>query len=111
VNPVPRWRIAAGILVLAAMGTIGVAFTPYYWHNFEFQRFVSNWTRRVHEPPRSEDELRGIVLQQAHSLGLPVAADDVHIARVSGRYRVDVRYQVPVTLPGYRVNLHFHAAE
>jgi hypothetical protein len=48
------------------------------------------------------------VLNRAHELDLPVKADNVHIVRSSDGLRIDVRYFVRVTLPGYTVDLHFY---
>ncbi len=105
---VPRWRIAAGIAVLAAMaGLLGV-FTPIYLHNLQFQHFVGTLTQGVGDQTIPDAELRGLILAEAHKLRLPVTEDNVQIFRSPGTIRIDVRYLVPVELPGYSVNLHFY---
>ena len=55
-----------------------------------------------------DDALRQNVLNKAHELDLPVKADNVHIDHSSGGLRIDVRYFVRVSLPGYTVDLHFY---
>jgi hypothetical protein len=108
-TPVPRWRIAAGIAVLAALAFFMVLFTPVYFRNMELQSYVSDVTRRVENQTKSDDVLRGWVLDKANELKLPVKAGDVHIVHSQdSKVRVDVRYFVTVTLPGYTVNLHFY---
>jgi len=108
VNPVPRWRIAAAVLVLAALLGFGVLFAPTYLGNLKLQTYVAEITRRVDSQNASDDSLRRDVLKKAGELDLPVKADNVQIVRINGGLRIDVRYFVRVTLPGYTVDLHFY---
>ena len=107
-NPVPRWRIAAAVLVLAALLGFGVLFAPTYLGNLKLQTYVAEITRRVDSQNASDDSLRRDVLKKAGELDLPVKADNVQIVRINGGLRIDVRYFVRVTLPGYTVDLHFY---
>ncbi len=107
-NVVPRWRVFAGIAVLVSMLALLGIFTPIYLHNLQLQSYVASLTQDVGGPPKSDAELQALVLQKAHSLGLPVSEDNVHIIRSAGSVRIDVRYLVPVQFPGYSVNLHFY---
>jgi hypothetical protein len=108
VNPVPRWRIAAAVLVLAALLGFGVLFAPAYLGNLKLQGYVAEITRRVDSQNASDESLRQDVLNKARGLDLPVKEDNVHIVRINGVLRIDVRYFVRVTLPGYTVDLHFY---
>ena len=106
---VPRWRIAAVIAVLVAMAVLLAVFTPIYLHNLVLQNFVGSLTQGVDSRTRADADLRGSILEKAHALGLPVTEDNVQIFRSPGAMRIDVRYLVPVKLPGlYAVNLHFY---
>ena len=107
-NPVPRWRIAAAVAVLAALLGFGVLFAPIYAGNLKLQSYVSEITRRVESRDQTDEALRQNVLNKAHELDLPVKADNVHIVRSSEELRIDVRYFVRVSLPGYTVDLHFY---
>lgn len=90
------------------MAALLAVFTPIYLHNLELQQFVGSLTQNVAEANRSDAELRGLILDKAHTLGLPVTEENVQISRAPGATRIDVRYLVPVRLPGYSVNLHFY---
>jgi hypothetical protein len=103
-----KWRIAAGVLVLALLALFGVALIPLYYHNYQLQRFVSATTHRVENQTKSDDLLREWVVDKAAELELPVKAGDVHISRSAGALRIDVRYAVRIDLPGYTVLLHFY---
>ena len=104
---VATWRVAAGVLVLAALGFFASVLTPIYVRNFEFREFVSSVTHNVESQSRSDESLQRTVLAKASSLSLPVTASNVQISRPGGSVRIDVRYVVQVDLPGYTVELHF----
>jgi hypothetical protein len=107
-NPVPRWRIAAAVLVLVALLGFGVMFTPIYVDNLKLQTYVEEITRRGDSQNQPDEALRQNVLNKAHELDLPVKADNVHITHSPEGLRIDVRYFVRVTVPGYTVDLHFY---
>jgi len=107
VTHVPRWRIAAAAAVVAALLGFGAVLAPAYIANLRLQEFVAEITRSPETEAQTDDALRAAVLQKAHSLNLPVKADNVHIQHPPGGTRIDVRYFVRVTLPGYTVDLHF----
>ena len=107
VNRVPIWRLAAGILVLAALGLFSAVLTPLYVRSFQFHQFVSSLTHNVETRGRADDALRGVVLAKARSLSLPVTASNVQIIRTGAEVRIVVRYVVKVDFPGYTVELHF----
>jgi hypothetical protein len=107
-TPVPRWRIAAALLVLGALLGFGAMFAPIYADNLKLQSYVEEITRRVDIQNQPDETLRQKVLNKAHELDLPVKADNVHIVRSPEGLRIDVRYFVRVTIPGYTVDLHFY---
>lgn len=106
-NPVPRWRIVAGCLVLAAMAFLAILFTPVYVRNLKLQSYVDQLTHTVGNAQQPDEILREQVLEKARQLGLPVTADNVRIYRKDG-LRIDVQYEVTVSAPLYRVNIHFY---
>ena len=103
-----RLRQAAGVAVLAVLVILGIRLIPIYLHDQELQQFVEDVTHRAATPTSSDDVVRSWVLAKAADLGLPVAADNVHIQRSAERVRIDVRYSVRVDLPLYTVDLHFY---
>ena len=81
---------------------------PLYVRNMSLQNYVDGITHRVENYGKSDDVLRGWVLDKAHELNLPVTEDNVHILRSGGAVRIDVAYMVTVHAPLYTVNLHFY---
>jgi hypothetical protein len=96
------------VLVLAALLGFGAMFAPIYAGNLKLQTYVEEITRRVDSQNQSDEILRQDVLHKARELNLPVKAENVHIIRSPDGLRIDVRYFVRVTLPGYTVDLHFY---
>ena len=109
-NRLPRWRIAAAVLILAILGFLLAVCAPYYFHNLKLQHFVSQLTRSVAERKHSDSEIRSLVLARAQELALPITADNVQIVRQADGVvkHIDVRYMVFIDLPGYSVKLHFY---
>lgn len=107
-KPLPRWRIAAALVVVAGLALFGIKVIPIYIHNLQLQSFVGTLAARPESLSKEEGQLRSQVLEQAHALDLPVQPGDVQIVRGGGVLRIDVRYIVRVDLPGYTVDLHFY---
>ena len=109
-NRLPRWRIAVAALILAVLGLVLAVCAPYYFRNLRFQNYVAGLTRNVENREQPDASLRALVLQRAQQLELPITADNVHITReADGALKhIDVRYMVPIELPGYSVKLHFY---
>jgi hypothetical protein len=108
VSRIPRWRIAAAVLILAGLVFLLADFAPFYLRNLELQNFVSEITRRVENQTKSDDLLRTWVVEKARQLELPVTEDEVHVTHPLDGMRIDIRYFVKIDLPGYTVNLHFY---
>jgi len=100
--------VAAAGVVLAGLIFFAVRFTPIYVHNLELQNYVAEVAARADSAVKSDDLLRTWVLDKALTLSLPVRANNVQIVRSPDGLRIDVRYIVRVTLPGYTVDLHFY---
>ena len=109
-NRLPWWRIAVAVLILGVLALVLGVCAPYYLHNLKLQSYVSDLTRSVGQAKPSDAEIRSMVLERARALALPITADDVHIVRAvgGGVKHIDVRYMVPIDLPGYTVKLHFY---
>jgi hypothetical protein len=112
VTPLPRWRIVAGCLVLAALVFFAILFAPVYIRNLKLQSYVDEVTHGVGSDQQPDDALRAQIvpkiLQKAHELGLPVKEDNVHIYHSGGALRIDVQYAVTVSAPFYSVGLRFY---
>jgi hypothetical protein len=98
---IPRWRIAAGCVVLAGLLLFAASVGPLYVRNLQLQTYVGDITRRVENQTKPDGMVRAAVLEKAHGLGLPVTAENVLIIRSPEKLRIEVRYMVRVNLPLY----------
>ncbi len=98
-------RVSVASAVLLALAAFAVMLAPVYYRNLRFSRALRDLASRAGEPDAA---LRVAILERAARLNLPVREGDVALRRSRGRVRIDVRYKVPVDLPVYSVNLHFH---
>jgi hypothetical protein len=105
---ISRWRLAAGIAVLAVLVALGARMVPIYFHNIALQQFVDELARRGDTPSTADDVLRTRVLAKAGDLDLPVKPSNIRIQHSGAGVRIDVRYVVRVDLPLYTVDLHFY---
>jgi hypothetical protein len=115
VTRIPRWRLVAAVVVLAALVVFAAVLTPIYFRSLKFARFVATLPESAESPAgpaasATDAGLRERVVEQARALDLPVDAGEVAIARAPGDGRlesVSVHYTVRVEFPGYTVDLHF----
>jgi hypothetical protein len=108
VNPLPRWRVAAGCLVLAALVFFAFLFAPLYIRNLKLQNYVDSLTHPVGSDHQPDAALRGLIVDKARQLNLPVTDDNVRIYRTADGLHIDVHYEVAVSAPFYRGNVHFY---
>jgi hypothetical protein len=105
---VARWRIAAGLFVLLALGYFTALFAPIYYRNLRLQNYVTELAGRQENATRPDELLRTWVIQKAGELDLPVRSGDIQIRRQDERLQIEVRYFVRVAMPLYTVDLHFY---
>jgi len=99
---VPAWRVAAAVVVLVGLGSIGALMAPVYWRNFELEKFLHQ-----SRSASSEEALRQSILDKGHSLGLDIPPDHLQIRHSPRSGGAELRYVVRVSLPLYTVDLHF----
>lgn len=99
-----------GLFLLAILGCgiyAGFKFLPPTVANFEFNNDVQQEARLALYNGDSDDAIRSKLLNQAQSLGIPIVADQIAIARPSGDVSIAAQYQITVAIPGRVVTLNF----
>ncbi len=97
----PRWRLGAGMAVLAAFSSILLLLVPVYLRNQRLQEFLRE------TPAASDEVLEQAILNKSRSLGLDITPDHIQIRHPPGGGRIGVRYVIRVTMLLYTVDLHF----
>jgi hypothetical protein len=95
------------MVILAGLAFFAVLLAPIYFHNFQLQNFVARVVKDAQNQSQPDNLLRTLVVDRARQLELPVPPESVQISHSSEGVRIDVRYFVRVSFPGYTVDLHF----
>ena len=93
-----------GIVILLAAGVLAYKLIPIKVKAADLRDTVDRESKSGHD----EREITAAVLRKAGELDLPVVAENIKISRSSTYISVDVKYAVPVDLPGYSFNWNFH---
>lgn len=103
-------RVAAGVLVLAALAAVGIVLIPPYAANWKMQRYLNELIDDPATAAQPPEAVRNQVLAKAASLGLPLTSPDVQVLPSHNALRIDALYVVHVDVAGYTVDLHFRPA-
>ncbi len=106
----PLWRLITGLAVLGAFVVVMIMLAPVYIDNYRLRSYVRELAASPGSSAQSDDALRSEVVARARQLDLPVAPDDVHVTRQSGKPRLDMAYKVKMEFALYQVDLHMSAA-
>ena len=97
---------ALKLTVFAALVLALVRYVPVYYHTMEFNRYVSEQTRRI----RMKAPLKEAILSKAEEHHLPITAEDISMTTSDSVLRVSVDYQVPVNFYVFQREFKFSAA-
>lgn len=98
------------LLVLIAAGYVAWNLIPPYFTNSQFQESLEDIARKTTYIPRTDEEIKTMVLHQAQSMEIPIKEDQVVITRwPDGGLGISVSYRIHVDLPVHPVDLDFTA--
>jgi hypothetical protein len=103
-----KLRLAAGILVLAALIGFGLLLIPSYYRNWELQCVLEDTVAETASLTRPADLLKIDIAREAAEIGLPVSPGQVQVLQTPGRVALQADYFVRIDLAVYTVDLHFH---
>jgi len=104
--------LGIGLFVVAII--VGVAFIPPYFTNYQFEDALNNEALAATYSSKTEEDIRGIVYKTAKEMEIPLTPEQIKVRRMGsygqGTLVIEANYTVHVSLPGYPVDLNFHAA-
>lgn len=107
-------RMALGIAVILVLVIAGAAFVPPFFTNYQFEDAINTEALAATYSSKSDDDIRGIVYKKAKEMEIPITPEQIRVHRVgsqgTGTLAIEANYTVHVDLPGYPVDLDFHAA-
>lgn len=100
-------RLIAGAAVFLILIGLAAFLIPPYASNWKLQTYVNSLTEDASVSKQPPEAIQTMVVNKAAALGLPVTADNVHVAVSSGSVKIDVLYVMQVNVAGYALDLHF----
>jgi YbbR domain-containing protein len=107
-------KLVLGIAVIVAVVVLGAAIIPPYFNNYQFEDALNSEVLTATYSNKSEEDIRGMVYKRAREMDIPIKPEEIKVQRVgsmgTGSMAVEANYTVHVDLPGYPLDLQFHAA-
>jgi hypothetical protein len=97
------------LLVVVVLAYIGWNLIPPYFTNSQFQESIEDIARKTTYIPKTDEEIKTMVLHQAQLMEIPIKEDQVIITRGSDGLGISVSYRIHVDLPVHPVDLDFTA--
>ena len=96
-----------GLLILLAGGFVLYKVLPIYWSNFQVDRMIADQAIIYTNFPKSDDEIKLAIAQKAEDLDVPLAPEQIVVARDRGSLSISLAYTVHVDMPGHPFDLDF----
>jgi hypothetical protein len=96
------------LIVLSGMVYCGWMVVPPFINNYQLEDAMKTEARFALAQRKTEDDIRDDIFYKVKDLGIPARRESILIDNVDGALRISLDYNVPVDLPGYQFNLHFH---
>ncbi len=107
-------KLLLGIAVIAAVIIVGVQVLPPFMNNYQFEDALNNQALAATYSNKSEDEIRDLAFKAAKDMDIPIKPEQIKVIRKGGLgtgvLTIEANYTVRVDLPGYPLDLNFHAA-
>ncbi|HKN34697.1 MAG TPA: hypothetical protein VJX16_15770 [Terriglobales bacterium] len=108
------FKLILGIGLIVGLIVVGVQVIPPYFTNYQFEDELNNEALAATYSNKSEEDIRGIVYKKAKDMDIPLTPEQIKVHRTgtqgTGSLFIEVNYTVHVALPGYPLDLNFHAA-
>jgi hypothetical protein len=98
------------VLVLLAGGFVLYKTLPAYWGNFKVNQMINDEAIYYTNFPKGDDAIAAAVSQKAQEFDVPLAPDQVTVARSGGDLTISAAYSVHIDFPGYPFDLSFKDA-
>lgn len=96
------------LLIFASLVYCGWRVVPPFFNNYQLEDAMKTEARFALAQRKTEEDIREDIYSKVKDLGIPAPRENILIDNVDGALRISLDYNVPVDLPGYQFNLHFH---
>jgi len=103
-----------GVGVFVVLIVVGIQLIPPYFENYQFEDELNNQALAATYSAKTDEDVRAVVYKKAQELEIPVTPEQIKVHRVgtlgTGTLSIEATYTVRVNLPGYPLDLDFHAS-
>jgi hypothetical protein len=107
-------KLAFGVAVIVAVVVLGATILPPFFNNYQFEDAISTEALAATYSSKSDEDIRGIVYKKAKEMDIPITPEQIKVHRAgsqgTGTLVIEANYTVHVEVPGYPLDLDFHAA-
>lgn len=107
-------KLLLGVAVIVAVVVVGVQVLPPFLNNYQFQDALNNQAMAATYTSKSEEDIRDTAYKTAKEMDIPIKPEQIKVVRAgslgTGTLAIEADYTVHVDLPGYPLDLNFHAA-
>jgi Domain of unknown function (DUF4845) len=96
-----------GLAVIAGGFYVAWSLIPPYFYNYQFQDDLDDIARRVSYMPKTDDEVKDIVIKKAQSEQIALKDDEITLTRSGDGISISVKYRVHVEMAVRPVDLDF----
>ncbi len=108
------FRLILGVALFLAVIVAGIQIVPPYFTNYQFEDELNNAALTATYSSKSDDDIRSAVYSKAKEMEIPITPEQIKVHRIgglgTGTLAIEANYTVHVNLPGYPMDLQFHAA-
>ena len=83
---------------------------PPFFHNYQFQDFVETQARNSTYTNQTAEDIKALVLKEAHNDSIPITPEQVMVARDPNNVSINVNYSVHVDLPFFPQDFNFNVS-
>lgn len=107
-------KAIVGIGIIVLMVIVAIQLIPPYFDNYQFEDTINTEALAATYSTKSDEDIRDIVYKKAKEMEIPLTPEQIKVHRVgsqgTGTLSIEANYTVHVNLPGYPMDLAFHAA-
>ena len=96
------------LVVLGVIGYLLVKIVPPYVNDYQLHDTLVSEARFFAARQKKPDAVREVVWKEIMDLRIPAQREDILVSEMGHTAHVEVKYTIPVELPGYTLNLNFN---
>lgn len=103
-----RLKALAWILVMLAVGYVGLQVIPAWYANYQLQNDIEQIAIAESYTARPASEVQQIIAARASAYGIPLRPEQIRVQKGGGQLAISIEYTVHIDIPVYPFEVTFH---